>query len=279
MPPSRDGLEPVLIWQVAEPWSFRLQERLAPAIELIDTSSDLEMRVRLRSHPYASLVAGVPTTHARDHEFARIRRVLVAIEDHPEVRCAVLAFGAARLHYESSAMLATFGVTAVFQTADGGPTGIDPLVAWLTSSRPRRLPNLVWSAISASIDGRATRLLEAALGLAVTPYTVEDLAVACKCSSRTLHRRCIESYLGPPQRLKAISRLLVVGYLMDCPGARLEDVAARLGFDSADAVRLKVSRFSGLNVSQMSRNGWMATLIPLIHVGSSDFDPLGAPDC
>jgi hypothetical protein len=71
-----------------------------------------------------------------------------------------------------------------------------------------------------------------------------------------------------------MSRLLLVGYLMDRSAARLEDVASQLGFDSADAIRLKLSRLSGCTASQLTRAGWLATLKPMIHMSDSDSKPV-----
>jgi methylphosphotriester-DNA--protein-cysteine methyltransferase len=139
----------------------------------------------------------------------------------------------------------------------------------LRAHRPARLPLLVWATLGTPLDGRAATLYKVALRLATRPYTVEELASACGCSSRTLHRMCREARVGAPQRLKAMSRLFTVGYLMDRPAARLEDVAERLGFDSADALRFMLVRYTGQNTTQMARQGWLSTLRKRLQVERS----------
>lgn len=270
---SRDGLDPVALWNIEEPWRSRLRAHLLPVIPVAHVASMPELCEHLRQYPLTAVVVGLSTARFVAVQGAPVRNVISIAKEYPDRAMAVIVTGSHRLDEDSTVALAGVGVSQVFHVTTGGSSGIGPIAAWARAHRPQRLPLLVWAAMETPLDPLAERLYKTALRLALGSRTVDELAAAYGCSPRTLNRLCHEARVGPPLRLKGVSRLLTVGFLMDRPGARLQDVAIQLGFESPEALRLKLTRWTGRTASDMKRRGWLATLRPLLRAAdTSDSD-------
>lgn len=264
---SFDGLDPCILWCVPSTIAERLTDALSPTIPTEVAGSRQSVQAMLRAYPLAVMVAGHGVGDATTAAIVSMAR------SHAAYPIAALAMMAHHLGEVSRpvdtvrsdrVMLIAAGVYPVDLRDDQGPRGLRPLLEWIRAQRPSRLSTLVFDSIAPVLDNRAATLFKIAIRLAGAPYTLEDLAQACGCSHRSLHRYCLDAEIGPPLRLRAMSRLLTFGFLMDRPRSQIESVVELLQFDSVDAVRVALRRWTGLGLNTVKRSGWISTLKPII---------------
>ncbi len=252
----------VLLYDVSEPWLSRFEQRLRPALVVRPVSSIAALSEALRHSPTSLAVVGldaiggsVPKMRADGIQSS----LLAEIRGRP-----VLGVYCARSPLPTS---------LVVRLIQGGFADILPLhdaaelhevVAWVLTHRTSGLHSLVWERIAGYVAPEQARLVKTALRHAHAPFSVDELAKTLRCTDRTLRRHCATLGDGSALWLKAMSRLLLAGYLLDQPGRTIEDVADRLGFDSAQALREKVAKWTGLPVAVIQQDGWIHTLGPLL---------------
>lgn len=257
---SIDGLDPLIAWNFRGLWAARLSAQLEPSIPTLIVRSSAESVELLHRYSLAPLVVACTpgddmsasvSTLARTNVGRPIAMVRIGNAQQGEDHCC-----------EATAKVRLSGVTIFELRPELGPRGLSPLVDWVQVRRFDRLAAHVWSRIEHQLPDQAGTLYRAALRQAHDAFNVLALSNACGCTERTLHRYCKVAQVGPPLRLIVMSRLLTAGFLLERPGSRVDAVASRLRFESVDALRMKVLRWTGLSLRDLRKRGWIASLVP-----------------
>ncbi len=259
---SRGGTETVMICGVPEPWCSRIVQRLSPApgvhvvkgfaavSNAVSNSAISLALVGLDAMALPVNNGGIP---------ARVDTLLDDLQQTPSVG----------IYCEHT----TLPTALVVHLIKGGFVDIVPLhnaanlqrvVAGVFAQLAAGLYVPVWDAVSEYVAPEHARLVKMALRHAHVPFTVDTLAKALRCTDRTLRRHCATLGDGSTLWLKAMSRLLIAGYLLDQPAAVIDKVAERLGFDSTQALRDKLVRWTGRTTATLQHDGWIATLGPML---------------
>ena len=105
------------------------------------------------------------------------------------------------------------------------------------------LSNAVWEQADLQLSAAAATIFKVALRLAHEPFTVEQLATACRIHERTLRKYCNREGLPNPQWIVGWARLLLAGYLLDQGSTEKERVASQLGFNTAIELQKMMHRY------------------------------------
>ena len=266
MPPAgatpRGGHETVVLCAVPEPWCDRLVQRLSPVarVHLAENFSAIRNASSECSISLALVCVDAMAESVKNVETpSPVHTLLYDLQRTPTIGV-----------YCDHRTLPTSLVVRLMKTGfvDIAPlhdmVDLHAIITGVFSRLTAGLHVAVWDAVSEYVAPEHARLVKTALRHAHVPYTVDTLARTLRCTDRTLRRRCATLGDGSTLWLKAMSRLLIAGYLLDRHAAEIDRVAERLGFNSTAALRDKLARWTGCTIKTIQRDGWTATLGPLL---------------
>lgn len=160
---------------------------------------------------------------------------------YPWVPLIVLASRGGRDALEMAVRLGRIGVAMLIDMDEHDwPHRLRRVV--MTNGRAA-LSNAVWEQANLQLSDAGATVFKVALRLAHEPFTVGQLAVACKMHERTLRKYCSRKSLPNPQWIVGWARLLLAGYLLDQGNIEKERVASQLGFDTASELQRMMRRY------------------------------------
>ena len=171
-------------------------------------------------------------------------------------------------------------VVAVVDSARAGPDSLRTLGEWgvaevvsrrdnaaalarvLQEVRGRPLHCLVSSCFHCGADGRAPRIMAAAVDVASLGGQGHDLARALHVSTRTLLRWCSDAGLPAPRQLLGWVRILFAARMLDDGRRSVESVACACGYASGAGLGRAVREFLGVSTRALRDGGAMAIAEP-----------------
>lgn len=251
----RDGLDPVVAYNVDEAWAGRLALHVQPRRALLTLFTAESVAAVAMTYPLAVIVVQVTDVALRRLEFDRICATLAKLAAHP--RAAMIA-GDSALSPRGAMQLGGAGVSELFDLSV--QRAVAQVAQWIERQGTAALHHAVWAAARLELRPEAETIMRRALRLAASPFSVSDLANACGCSERSLLRLSLAAGLGPPKSVIRFARLLTAGFLLDRPGVDAETVVERLGFRSSDSLDRYVARCTGQSLSQTAPGQLLATV-------------------
>lgn len=112
------------------------------------------------------------------------------------------------------------------------------------------------------LSGQAHAVLDACADLAADAGLARDLVRRFGTSRRTLLRITDRAALPPPRRLMAWMRVLLAASLLDESSRSVMEVSRGCGFSSDGGLRRVVSKFTGMNPTELRRAGAFRTAAP-----------------
>lgn len=223
------GLPDTLLGQVRDafPGDARIV-RVSRADELLDTI-----------RPVTGAQALAPLPVAGDLEL--LGQVEAFRRHYPWVPLVVLAGRGGRDPLDMAMRVGQIGAAALIDMNE--PDWRDRLRRMIRANGRAALSNAVWEQADLQLSDAAATIFKVALRLAHEPFTVEQLATACRMHERALRKYCNREGLPNPQWIVGWARLLLAGYLLDQGSTEKERVASQLGFNTAIELQRMMRRY------------------------------------
>jgi AraC-like DNA-binding protein len=125
----------------------------------------------------------------------------------------------------------------------------------LRQAQGRFLKQLLKRILPSYVTGRGRIILMGAAEAISAGGHTPDLARALSVATKTLARWCEKSYLPPPRRLLAWTRVLLAAELLDDPERTVSSVARACGYTSDTALRRALIDFVGTGPTDLREAG------------------------
>jgi AraC-like DNA-binding protein len=119
----------------------------------------------------------------------------------------------------------------------------------------------VLSAIKRDIPETLLPMFEFCLSYPERATSVQAVAQVLGVHRKTLVNYCAQASLPPPGAVLAWCRLLLVGHFLQTPGRTVEEIALRVEFASATALRNMLRRYTGLRPQQVRERGGLRCVV------------------
>ena len=234
----------------------RLQDavRGRAILEQVETVGALEQLVA-RSVPRVSAVIAEPFDARRTPVAPTIVRLRA---EYPGVAFIGLCQAAHKFSGEIVALVQAGVHELVFRGVDDSAETFRQTLARATQ---RSAANEVLGAIRPHLTSEALTIVETSVQYAWTGFSSRQLAQVLGVNVKTLVKQCRTSGLPSPGALLNWVRLMVVAYLLESEGRKLEHVASAFGLESASPLRNLMKRYTGLRSLEVRTSGGLKVVI------------------
>src|SRR5919199_1197904 len=184
-----------------------------------------------------------------------VREIVAAHPDLPVV-------GYCRAGYEHSRDILDLGAAGahelLFHNIDDSGVA---LRAVLTSAGQACAAAQVLRALAGDVPEVLLPLFEFCLAYPERASSVQEVAHVLGVHRKTLVNYCAQTSFPPPGAIIAWCRLLLVGHFLQMPSRTVEQIALRLEFASATALRNMLRRYTGLRPQQVREHGGLDCVV------------------
>ncbi len=179
---SRDGLDPVVAYNVDEAWEERLALQVQPRRALLTLFTAESVAAAARTYPLAVIVVQVTDVALRRLEFDRICATLAKLAAHPR---AAMIVGDAALSPRGALQLGGAGVSELFDLSVH--RAVAQVAQWIERQETAALHHAVWAAAGLALRPEAETIMRRALRLAASPFSVSDFGLLTATDAATHH--------------------------------------------------------------------------------------------